>query len=222
MKRKFALILLLVIPLIAGVVVGHGVRAVRQPGPEQIASMLSSNPELVDHFLTANPELVDNLLRAKVPHVDMFLGTDLQPVETAFEDWIYPDSKSLGSGSSMSGEHNGMPFEFHSRADVRTDDDFETVIAYYSEKFRAALGLGDDDDWGLSPRGSGSAGVDGVLVAYTIDDGRDRPVQIGDVGLQAENCNLHLMITRGEGEAHTYISLLFSRWSVEQPQQGTP
>lgn len=209
MKRKFGLVLLAVIPLVAGVVIGHGVRQARQPGPEQIADMLSTNPELVERMLSS-----------RMPQVDMFLGADLQPVDTAFDQWIYPGSESLGGLSSMSGEHNGMPFEFHSRADVRTEDDFETVVGFYSEKLRTVLGMGDNDDWSLPPSGSGAVGVNGVIVAYTMDDGRDRPVQTGDVGLQAKNCNLHLTITRGEGEHHTYVSLLFSKWSVPEPEVG--
>lgn len=194
MKQKLALAVVLVIALVAGVVIGIEIRSAKEPGPEQ----------------------VENILRSKVPLVDMFLGADLQPVETEFEDWVYPESESSGSGSNISGALNGKPFEFQTYAHMRTEDDFETVTRHYAELLRSTLGMENDDNWSVTLHGSGAAGVNGVLLSYSMDDDGERPVQVGNVGLQAKNCNLHLTITRGDEEDQTHVHVLFSRWTVAE------
>jgi len=197
MKQKLGLTVILVISLIVGVVIGHQVRVACQPD--------------------AAP--MEELLRSRVPEVDMFLGADIRTVETTFDEWIYPGSKSSGSDSTMSGDHNGLPFEFQTRTQMWTSDDFETVTGHYSKLVHDLLGMGEDDDWSLSPNGSGAVGVNGVLVSFAMNENQNRPLQVGDIGLQAKNCNLHVTITRGETEDSTYIHVMFSKWSVPEESE---
>lgn len=219
MKRTLALILL--VSLTSGIAIGFGVRAALQPGPEQLAGMLTENPELVERMLTANPELMETLMSANMPQLALRPGGELQPVETEFEDWVYPDSKSTGSFSNTSGTINGQPFEFQTSTDAWTEDDVETVVGHYSQVLHDKAGIGEVDAWSLSLHQGGASSVNGVYASWSIDEFGSRPVRAGYIDVLAQNCVVHLTVSRGDDEDLTYIRVMFSKWSAAEPEQET-
>jgi hypothetical protein len=185
-----------------------------------VAVVLLAAGAAVGYWIPRPPRLLPNQAAARLmdmgaPQMSLVTGAELKPLETGFDDWLYPNAESDGTTTNISGSLNGNPFEFQVKTTMHTANDFETVTKHYSEKLRAALRFEDDDPWSLPPEGAGAAAVNGVLVSYTMRPHRSRPVEVGVFGMQAKNCHLHFFITRGEGETETYINVFFSKWHVE-------
>ena len=164
-------------------------------------------------------QVLDDLKRV-APLARLMLPGGLKPVETAFEDWQYPDANGLETTKGIEEKVSGRGIARHTQLGFRTamttEADFPTVVRHYGAKMEALAPMGAEN-W--LPEGRGSQFSQGVSLVYDVNGRTDpnRPrsaLQQATFVLQAANCSVHVTINRAGEEESTYIHVVFHKWTV--------